>query len=75
MKDLGLKVGNTVTQRAVEQIPGRLLVELNKRIGAKLAAQVGQAGSQVDRGGRLSHAALLVGNADYPAHETAAPPP
>lgn len=42
MKDLGLKVGDKLTQRAVEQIPGRLLVELNKRIGAKLAAQVGQ---------------------------------
>jgi uncharacterized protein (DUF697 family) len=42
MKDLGLKVGNGLTQRAIEQIPGRLLVELNKRIGAKLAAQVGQ---------------------------------
>jgi hypothetical protein len=42
MKDLGIKVGDKLTQRAVEQIPGRLLVELNKRIGAKLAAQVGQ---------------------------------
>jgi hypothetical protein len=42
MKDLGFKVGDKLTQRAVEQIPGRLLVELNKRIGAKLAAQVGQ---------------------------------
>ena len=42
MKDLGLKVGDRLTQRAVEQIPGRLLVELNKRIGAKLLTQVGQ---------------------------------
>jgi uncharacterized protein (DUF697 family) len=42
MRDLGLKVGDRLTQRAVEQIPGRLLVEVNKRIGAKLAAQVGQ---------------------------------
>jgi uncharacterized protein (DUF697 family) len=41
MKDLGLKVGDQLTQRAVEQIPGRLLVEVNKRIAAKLAAQVG----------------------------------
>jgi len=41
MKDLGLKVGDKLTQRAVEQIPGRLLVEVNKRIAAKLAAQVG----------------------------------
>lgn len=42
MKELGLEVGDRLTQRAVEQIPGRLLVEVNKRIGAKLAAQVGQ---------------------------------
>lgn len=42
MKDLGLKVGDRLTQRAVEQVPGRLLVEVNKRIAAKLAAQVGQ---------------------------------
>jgi len=41
MKDLGLKVGDRLTQRAVEQIPGRLLVEVNKRIAARLAAQVG----------------------------------
>jgi hypothetical protein len=42
MKDLGLKVGDKLTQRAVEQIPGRLLVEVNKRIAARLVAQVGQ---------------------------------
>lgn len=42
MEDLGINVGDRVTQRAVEQIPGRLLVEVNKRIGAKLAARVGQ---------------------------------
>jgi uncharacterized protein (DUF697 family) len=42
MKDLGLDVGDRLTQRAVEQIPGRALVEVNKRVGAKLLAQVGQ---------------------------------
>lgn len=41
MKDLGIKTGDKLTQRAVEQIPGRLLVEVNKRVGAKLASQVG----------------------------------
>jgi uncharacterized protein (DUF697 family) len=41
MKDLGLKVGDRLTQRAVDQIPGRFLVEVNKRIAARLAAQVG----------------------------------
>jgi len=42
MGDLGIKTGDRLTQRAVEQIPGRLLVEVNKRIGAKMAAQIGQ---------------------------------
>lgn len=42
LKDLGLKVGDKLTQRAVEQVPGRLLVEVDKRIAAKLVAQVGQ---------------------------------
>jgi uncharacterized protein (DUF697 family) len=40
--DLGLKVGDRLTQRAVEQIPGRALVEVNKRIGARLVARAGQ---------------------------------
>ena len=42
MKDLGLDVGDRLTRRAVEQIPGRALVEVNKRIGTKLLAEVGQ---------------------------------
>ena len=41
MKDLGLKVGDKLTQRAVDQIPGRALVEINKRIGARLVAKLG----------------------------------
>jgi uncharacterized protein (DUF697 family) len=42
MKDLGLKPGDRLTQRAVDQIPGRALVEVNKRIGAKLVTKAGQ---------------------------------
>lgn len=42
MKDLGLKLDNRITQRAVDQIPGRALVEINKRIGARLLAKAGQ---------------------------------
>lgn len=41
MKDLGLKVGDKLTQRAVDQIPGRALVEINKRVGARLVAKLG----------------------------------
>jgi len=42
MRDLGLKPGSKLTQRAVDQIPGRALVEINKRIGARLLARIGQ---------------------------------
>ena len=42
MKELGLKLDNKLTQHAVDQIPGRALVEINKRIGARLLAKVGQ---------------------------------
>ena len=42
MKDLGLKADGSLTQRAVDQIPGRALVEVNKRIGARLVAGVTQ---------------------------------
>jgi len=42
MKDLGLKVDGKLTQRAVDQVPGRALVEINKRIGARLLTKVGQ---------------------------------
>jgi uncharacterized protein (DUF697 family) len=42
MKDLGLKFDSKLTQRTVDEIPGRALVEINKRIGAKLVATVGQ---------------------------------
>jgi hypothetical protein len=42
MKDLGLGLDGKLTQRAVDQIPGRALVEINKRIGARLLAKAGQ---------------------------------
>jgi uncharacterized protein (DUF697 family) len=40
--DLGLPLGPKLTQRAVEQIPGRALVEINKRIGLRLLARAGE---------------------------------
>lgn len=42
MKDLGLKAEGRLTRRAVDQIPGRALVEINKRIGARMLARMGQ---------------------------------
>lgn len=42
MDGLGLVYGNRLTRRAVEQIPGRALVEVNKRIGLRLLTRVGE---------------------------------
>jgi hypothetical protein len=44
MGDLGVPLvsGNRLTRRAVEQIPGRALVEVNKRIGLRLLARAGE---------------------------------
>jgi hypothetical protein len=42
MKDLGLESGDRLTRRAVDQIPGRALVEVNKRLGTRLLARIGQ---------------------------------
>jgi len=44
MKDLGVKVGTKLTQRAIKAIPGRALVEINKRIGFRLLTKAGQTG-------------------------------
>lgn len=42
MKDLGLTVDNRLAQRAVDKIPRRALVGINKRIGARPHNKVGQ---------------------------------
>ncbi len=42
MADLGLNLGNKLPQTATRQIPGRALVEINKRIGMQLLTRTGQ---------------------------------
>jgi uncharacterized protein (DUF697 family) len=44
MSDLGLNLGSKLPQSAMKQVPGRALVEINKRIGLRLLAKVGQRG-------------------------------
>jgi len=44
MADLGLNLGNKLPQAATKQVPGRALVEINKRIGMQLLARTGQRG-------------------------------
>ncbi len=42
MQGLGIPFGPKLTQRAVEQIPGRALVEINKRVGSRLLMRAGE---------------------------------
>jgi hypothetical protein len=42
MADLGLNLGSKLPQSAMKQVPGRALVEINKRIGVQLLAKAGQ---------------------------------
>ena len=42
MKVTGVSLGNRLTQRAAAQIPGRALVEINKRIGVRLLSKASE---------------------------------
>jgi uncharacterized protein (DUF697 family) len=44
MADLGLNLGGRLPQSALKQVPGRALVEINKRIGFRLLAKAGARG-------------------------------
>jgi len=45
MKTSGVKLGDTLTERALAQVPGRVLVEINKRIGVRLLTKAGERGA------------------------------
>lgn len=42
LEGLPLTFGTRLTQRAIDQVPGRALVEINKRIGARLLVRAGE---------------------------------
>jgi uncharacterized protein (DUF697 family) len=42
LRPLGLQVGQKLSQRALDQVPGRALVEVNKRIALRLVARAGE---------------------------------
>jgi len=44
MKSAGVNLGNKLSERAMAQVPGRALVEINKRIGLRLLTKAGQRG-------------------------------
>jgi uncharacterized protein (DUF697 family) len=42
MKGIGIPLSGGITQSAINRVPGRLLVEINKRIGARLVTKAGE---------------------------------
>lgn len=42
MQGTGIRIGNKLTERAIAQVPGRALVEINKRIGVRLLSKAGE---------------------------------
>lgn len=44
MKEAGIKVGRKLAERAIAQVPGRALIEINKYIGFRLITKAGEKG-------------------------------
>jgi uncharacterized protein (DUF697 family) len=44
VKEAGIRLTQRLTERAIEQIPGRALVEINKRVGFRLLTKAGETG-------------------------------
>lgn len=45
LKEVGIKVGQSFTRAAFQRIPGRLLIEINKRVGFRLLTKAGEKGA------------------------------
>ena len=44
LKSAGVAIGNKVTQNLIQQIPGRVLIEINKKVGFRLVTKAGEKG-------------------------------
>lgn len=44
LKDFGVKLGTKLSQKLLERIPGRIFIEINKRIGFRLITKSGEKG-------------------------------
>jgi len=44
LKQAGIKVAQKLTEKLIEQIPGRVLIEINKKVGFRLITKAGQTG-------------------------------
>lgn len=43
-KDVGIKIGEKVSQNLIKQIPGKVLIEINKKVGFRLITKAGEKG-------------------------------
>ena len=44
LKQAGVKIGNKLTEKVIMQIPGKVLIEINKKIGFRLLTKAGEKG-------------------------------
>ncbi len=44
LKEAGIKIGQKVTEKAIQKIPGRVLIEINKKVGFRLITKAGEKG-------------------------------
>ncbi|MDP1587205.1 MAG: hypothetical protein Q8M07_05660, partial [Prosthecobacter sp.] len=45
LKDVGLKVGQGFAKAALKRVPGKMLIEINKRVGFRLLTKAGEKGA------------------------------
>ena len=45
LKQAGVKIGNKLTEKVIMQIPGKVLIEINKKIGFRLLTKAGEKGA------------------------------
>lgn len=45
LKDVGIKMGNSMARVAVQQVPGKVLIEINKKVGFRLLTKAGEKGA------------------------------
>ncbi|MCA6604123.1 MAG: hypothetical protein IM533_06475, partial [Pseudanabaena sp. M007S1SP1A06QC] len=44
LKTAGIAIGTKITQKLIKQIPGKVLIEINKKIGFRLITKAGEKG-------------------------------
>lgn len=45
VKDAGIKVGRGLAKSAIQKVPGRVLIEINKKVGFRLLTKAGEKGA------------------------------